>query len=138
MEKKEILSKGLKARTTKLSKKSNEELISIILKKDNTEKQLNGNVRRLKAEVNKLQELINSGDKELKDNKNTVSVLKDRVETLVEKINNEKIKYDNLVKTSSEHISKANNDINAYKNLSYTSLIFNILCAAIALAMLFS
>lgn len=138
MEKKEILSKGLKARTTKLSKKSNEELISIILKKDNTEKQLNGNVRRLKAEVNKLQELINSGDKELKDNKNTVSVLKDRVEALVEKVNNEKIKYDDLVKTSSEHISKANNDIKAYKNLSYTSLIFNMLCVAIALAMLFS
>lgn len=138
MEKKEILSKGLKARTTKLSKKSNEELISIILKKDNTEKHLNDNVRRLKAEVNKLQELINSGDKELKDNKNTVSVLKDRVETLVEKVNNEKIKYDDLVKTSSEHISKANNDINAYKNLSYTSLIFNMLCVAIALAILFS
>lgn len=58
-----------KGRQTKLSKKTSEELINIILRKDKTER-LNANqIKTLKAEINELQERIN---KIKKDNETVV------------------------------------------------------------------
>lgn len=51
---------AVKGRQTKLSKKSNEELISIILRKDETERKLSNQIVNLKAEVNSLNKRISN------------------------------------------------------------------------------
>lgn len=56
----------LKARKTSLSKKTNEELIDIILKKDNTERKNNDKIMFLRETVNKKDTVI----KELNDDIN--------------------------------------------------------------------
>lgn len=48
---------AMKTRQTKLSKKSSEELINIILKKDNVEKNLANQITRLKNEVTAYQDV---------------------------------------------------------------------------------
>lgn len=49
----------LKARKTSLSKKTNEELIDIILKKDNTERKNNEKIMSLRETINKKDVVIN-------------------------------------------------------------------------------
>ena len=53
----------LKARKTSLSKKTNEELIEIILKKDNTERKNNDKIMNLTKKVDDLHVTIEVNDK---------------------------------------------------------------------------
>ena len=75
----------VKARQTKLGKKSNDELIQIILKKDKIERTLNNQIKSLKGEVNTLSTRVNNFDKDMEGTYQTVDTLKDKVATLNER-----------------------------------------------------
>ena len=87
-------SPALKRRQTKLLKKSKEELIEVILRKDKVEKNQVKQISNLKGEINSLQTKIknliadNDGTiKTLEDIKKNLSILEDRNKTLVEMLN---------------------------------------------------
>ncbi len=81
----------VKARQTKLGKKSNDELIQIILKKDKIERNLNNQIKSLKGEVNALSIRANNLNKDIEGTYQTVETLKDKVKTLQETNDNLKI-----------------------------------------------
>lgn len=56
-----------KGRQTKLSKKTNEELINIILRKDKTERLNSNQIKTLKAEINELQVSVTNLTRNVKD-----------------------------------------------------------------------
>lgn len=64
----------VKARQTKLGKKTVEELIQIILRKDSVERKLSAQVVNLKAEVNSLTSRVNNFDK---DQEGNIKIIKD-------------------------------------------------------------
>lgn len=64
----------VKARQTKLGKKSVEELIQIILRKDSVERKLSAQVVNLKTEVNNLTSRVNNFDK---DQEGNIKIIKD-------------------------------------------------------------
>lgn len=76
----------VKGRQTKLSKKSAEELIEIILRKDKTEKNLSNNIKSLKAEVNSLTSKFENAKNDAEGGEHTVSLYKDKVDTLLEQL----------------------------------------------------
>lgn len=87
-------SPALKRRQTKLLKKSKEELIEVILRKDKVEKNQVKQISNLKGEINSLQTKVknliadNNGTiKTLEDVKKNLSILEDRNKTLVEMLN---------------------------------------------------
>ena len=80
-----------KGRETKLGKKTSEELIEIILRKDKTERNLNAQVLNLKSEVNTLTSRVNNFDADMEGTYQEVETLKDKVKTLQEANNNLKI-----------------------------------------------
>ena len=84
---KNVNEKALKTRQTKLSKKSSEELVQIILRKDNIEKNLNGQIINLKGEVNSLSTRVNNFDADMEGTLQSLDAYKGRVETLNEKLN---------------------------------------------------
>ena len=55
---------AVKGRETKLNKKSNDELIQIILKKDKVERNLNNQIKSLKGEINSLSTRVKNFDSE--------------------------------------------------------------------------
>lgn len=57
----------LKTRKTKLSKKSNEDLINIILRKDDVERKLNKQIVNLKTEVNDLNSKVKALQLDVED-----------------------------------------------------------------------
>lgn len=79
---------AIKSRKTKLTKKSVEELINIILRKDATEKNLNSQIVNLKNEVNSLESRINNMTKDIEGSDKVISDLKDKLATSLEKYNN--------------------------------------------------
>lgn len=76
---------AVKGRETKLNKKSNDELIQIILKKDKVERNLNKQIKSLKGEVNTLSARINNFDKDMEGTIQALDTYKDKCETLNEK-----------------------------------------------------
>lgn len=74
----------VKARQTKLGKKSNDELIQIILKKDKVERSLNNQIKNLKGEVNHLSTRVKNFDSDMEETYQEVETLKDKVKTLQE------------------------------------------------------
>ena len=79
---------AIKSRKTRLTKKSVEELINIILRKDATEKNLNSQIVNLKNEVNSLESRINNMTKDIECSDKVISELKDKIATNLEKYNN--------------------------------------------------
>ena len=75
----------VKARQTKLGKKSNEELIQIVLKKDKIERNLNNQIKNLKGEVNHLSTRVKNFDSDMQGTIQTLESYKDQVATLQEK-----------------------------------------------------
>ena len=75
----------VKARQTKLGKKSNDELIQIILKKDKVERNLNNQIKSLKGEVNELSTRVNNFDKDMEGTIQALDTYKDKCKTLQEK-----------------------------------------------------
>ena len=76
---------AVKGRETKLNKKSNDELIQIILKKDKVERNLNNQIKSLKGEINSLSVRIKNFDSDMEGTIQTIESYKDQVKTLQEK-----------------------------------------------------
>ena len=128
----------VKGRQTKLEKKSHEELVAIILKKDKVERNLNSQVVNLKAEVNHLSSRVDNFDKDQADNIKAIEDWKNKyndkcnlVNTLVEKnaakdfeAYDYKYKYESASKT----IVEKDAAISSYKNVCWTLVGFAVIC----------
>lgn len=139
----------VKARQTKLSKKSNEELIEIILRKDKTERSLNAQVVALKSEVNTLTSRINNFDKDQEGNIKAINDWKKRYNEaydLVDSLNsrivslNSRIEcltkdikeYDTSHELLSKKLYKTTKKLNKYRLISW------IFICVLSFLMLFS
>lgn len=76
---------AVKGRETKLNKKSNDELIQIVLKKDKIERNLNNQIKSLKGEVNTLSTRVKNFDSDMEGTYQALESYKDQVKTLQEK-----------------------------------------------------
>lgn len=111
----------VKARQTKLGKKSVEDLIQIILRKDATERKLNGNIVNLKAEVNSLTSRVDNFDKDQEGNIKAIEKWrleaekkKELVDSLTDKISN----ISAALRETKEVVEKKDKTIKVYKTLS--------------------
>ena len=87
---------AVKGRETKLNKKSNDELIQIILKKDKVERNLNNQITSLKGEINSLSARVKNFDSYIEGTIQTIESYKDQVKTLQEKNDTLQEKNDTL------------------------------------------
>lgn len=111
----------VKARQTKLGKKSVEDLIQIILRKDATERKLNGNIVNLKAEVNSLTSRVNNFDKDQEGNIKAIDHWKLETEKQKELVNSLTDKLSNTsaeLRETKEVVEKNKKTIKVYKTLS--------------------
>ena len=121
---------ALKRRQTKLLKKSKEELIEIVLKKDKIEKNQVNQISNLKGEINSLNSRIkgfiadSEGDqktiKELRDN---CSRLKDLNNTLNEHIDFNRIKLNETANDFNKIIAEKEKKSKSWANIAITSSI---------------
>lgn len=123
-------SAALKGRQTKLLKKSKEELIEIVLKKDKIEKNQVNQISNLKGEINSLQSRIkgyiadNDGNEEkIKELRNDNIFLKDRNDSLNEKINAKSIEIEELTNQFNKHILEIEKKSKSWVNIAITSSI---------------
>lgn len=131
---------SLKARQTKLLKKTKDELIEVILRKDKVEKNQVNQISKLKGEINSLQSRIkgfefdNEGhNKIVKDLRESIFILENRNNTLRENIDSKSIELaeltDKFNKTIVEKEAKFKVLVNITIAISIAliiSLIFNI------------
>ena len=123
-------SAALKSRQTKLLKKSKEELIEIVLKKDKIEKNQVNQISNLKGEINSLQSRIkgyiadNDGNEEkIKELRNDNIFLKDRNSSLTEKINAKSIEIEELTDKFNRIIVEKEKKVKSWANIAITSSI---------------
>ena len=95
----------LKARRTSLGKKSNEELITIILRKDKSERSMNSKIQELQAllkEANELNEAktdrILNFDKDMEGMEDILKVKQEQIDNLLDKNNRLAIEIEELSK----------------------------------------
>ena len=120
-------SAALKSRQTKLLKKSKEELIEVILRKDKVERNQVNQISKLKGEVNSLQSRIkgyiadNDGNEEkIKELRNDNIFLKDRNSSLTEKINAKSIEIEELTDKFNRIIAEKESKAKSWSNISIT------------------
>lgn len=120
-------SAALKSRQTKLLKKSKEELIEVILRKDKVERNQVNQISKLKGEVNSLQSRIkgfvsdNEGNEEkIKELRNDNIFLKDRNSSLNEKINAKSIEIEELTDKLNKLIVEKENKAKSWANIAIT------------------
>ena len=120
-------SAALKSRQTKLLKKSKEELIEIVLKKDKIEKNQVNQISNLKGEINSLQSRIkgyiadNDGNEEkIKELRNDNIFLKDRNSRLNEKINAKSIEIEDLTDKFNKIIVEKESKAKSWANIAIT------------------
>jgi len=84
---------AVKGRETKLNKKSVEELIQIILRKDATERNYANQIKNLKAEVNNLVSRLDNVSKDMEGTQKTIESLKTKYNSQIDatKAANEKL-----------------------------------------------
>ena len=118
---------ALKSRQTKLLKKSKEELINVILRKDKIEKNQVNQISNLKGEINSLQSRIkgyiadNDGNEEkIKELRNDNIFLKDRNDSLNEKINAKSIEIEELTDKLNKLIVEKENKAKSWSNIAIT------------------
>ena len=133
---------AVKGRQTKLSKKTNEELIDIILRKDATERKLNNQIVNFKSEINNLTNTVESLGARVKgfdaDMSCTYEAYEkkllektDRLKTISEQLSNEKMKVSEIsVKNynSLKTITLLEEKVKSYKKLAYVVGGFAIIC----------
>ena len=120
-------SAALKSRQTKLLKKSKEELIEIVLKKDKIEKNQVKQISNLKGEINSLNSRIkgyiadNDGNEEkIKELRNDNIFLKNRNSRLNEKINAKSIEIEDLTDKFNKIIAEKENKAKSWANIAIT------------------
>ena len=124
----------IKSRITKLSKKSNEELIDIILRKDKVERNYSKQIISLKATINNLiaQTKIltkNSGNaiEEWKNKYNDKCQSYDALNKELEKECLESIDYKTKYEIACKSLEEKDSDITLYKYILYTLLGFSVI-----------
>ena len=123
-------SAALKSRQTKLLKKSKEELIEVILRKDNIEKNQVKQISNLKGEINSLNSRINGfvadseGDqKTIKELRESCSKLKDLNKTLHENIDFNRIESNETANEFNKIIAEKDKKAKSWANIAITSSI---------------
>lgn len=140
----------LKARKTSLSKKTNEELIDIILKKDNTERKNNDKIMNLTKKVDDLNVIMEANaqnqaalENELNDAEQQITECNNKLEQKEKEFNSKEYLYkeniDNFETKCSileKEIDSYHEDINrikTYKMIGLGSIIVNIILLLIIL-----
>lgn len=121
-------SAALKSRQTKLLKKSKEELIEIVLRKDKIEKNQVKQISNLKGEINSLNSRIkgfiadSEGDqKTIKELRNNYSKLEDVNKTLHEVIDSRAIEWEETSNRLNKHIVEIEKKAKFLSNIAITS-----------------
>ena len=122
----------LKARKTSLSKKTNEELIDIILKKDNTERKNNDKIMNLTKQVDDLNIVCSAKEKRIEELNKDLDELENNNDNLLSQ--NDKLRYNNdtlvadcdSLKNKLDSYYKDINRIKIYKMIGLGSIIVNI------------
>ena len=127
-------SAALKSRQTKLLKKSKEELIEIVLRKDKIEKNQVKQISNLKGEINSLQSRIkgfiadSEGDQKIiKELRNDYSKLEDVNKTLHETIDSRAIEWEETSNRLNKHIVETENKAKSWANIAIMSSIVFII-----------
>lgn len=122
----------LKARKTSLSKKTNEELIEIILKKDNTERKNNDKIMNLTKKVDDLNVIIEANtqnqitlENELDETEGLLDECKSELKQKEKDIDNLEKDYSSL-KNKLDSYYKDINRIKIYKMIGLSSIIVNV------------
>ena len=120
-------SAALKSRQTKLLKKSKEELIEIVLRKDKIEKNQVKQISNLKGEINSLNSRINGfiadndgNEEKIKELRNDNIFLKDRNSSLTEKINAKSIEIEELTDKFNRIIAEKESKAKSWSNIAIT------------------
>ena len=123
-------SAALKGRQTKLLKKSKEELIEVILRKDKIEKNQVNQISNLKGEINSLNSRIkgfiadSEGDKKtIKELRDSCSKLEDLTKTLHENIDFNRIELEETTNKLNKLIVETENKAKSWANIAITSSI---------------
>ena len=127
---------AVKGRETKLNKKSNDELIQIILKKDKVERNLNNQIKSLKGEINSLSVRIKNFDSDMEGTIQTIESYKDQVKTLQEKNDTLSIESkDNrsLYEEENKKVITLTNKIGMWKVATYIMTVIAIVAIAAAI-----
>lgn len=127
---------AVKGRETKLNKKSNDELIQIILKKDKVERNLNNQIKSLKGEINSLSVRIKNFDSDMEGTIQTIESYKDQVKTLQEKNDTLSIESkDNrsLYEEENKKVITLTNKVGMWKVATYIMTVITIVAIAAAI-----
>ena len=124
---------AVKGRETKLNKKSNDELIQIILKKDKVERNLNNQIKSLKGEINALSTRIKNFDSDMEGTIQTIESYKDQVKTLQEK--NDTLSIENkdnrsLYEEENKKVITLTNKVGMWKVATYIMTVIAIVAIA--------
>lgn len=118
---------SLKARQTKLLKKTKDELIEVILRKDKVERNQVNQISKLKGEINSLQSRIKGFEADNEGNEKTIkelreyySNLEDRNETLCEKIDAKSIEIEELTTKFTKIVVEKEAKAKSWANLAIT------------------
>lgn len=125
----------VKARQTKLGKKSNDELIQIVLKKDKAERNLNNQIKNLKGEVNHLSTRVKNFDSDMERTQQALDSYKDKVKTLQEKNDALSIEVKDNRSLYEEENMKAitfKNKANMWRIATYTMIVVAIIAIIVA------
>ena len=133
-------SPALKRRQTKLFKKSKEELIEVILRKDKVERNQVNQISKLKGEINSLQSRIkgyisdNEGNnKIIEDLRKNKCFLEDRNKSLNEEINSKSIEIEELTNKFTKTIVEKEEKTKSWTNIAITLGIVLILYVIISI-----
>ena len=125
---------ALKSRQTKLLKKSKEELIEIVLRKDKIEKNQVNQISNLKGEINSLQSRIkgyiadNDGNEEkIKELRESCSKLEDLNKTLHENIAFNRSELEETTNQFNKIIVETENKAKSWANIAIMSSIVFII-----------
>lgn len=131
---------ALKSRQTKLLKKSKDELIKVILRKDKIEKNQVNQISNLKGEINSLQSEIkgfiadSEGDQKIiKELRNDYSKLEDVNKTLHETIDSRAIEWEETSNRLNKRIIETENKAKARANIAIILGIAFIIAFIIAI-----
>ena len=131
---------ALKSRQTKLLKKSKDELIEIVLRKDKIEKNQVNQISKLKGEINSLNSEIkgfiadSEGDQKIiKELRNDYSKLEDVNKTLHETIDSRAIEWEETSNRLNKHIVETENKAKARANIAIILGIAFIIAFIIAI-----
>ena len=120
----------VKARQTKLGKKSHDELIQIVLKKDKVERNLNNQIKSLKAEVNTLSTRVNNFDADMEGTCQSLESYKDKCKTLQEKNDALKIEskdnYSLYIEENNKNV-ELKKQVNAWKIIAGVTTIIALI-----------